>query len=40
MGQDRHTGLVLLHIHDIPINTDEAIEEFAILHPRRMKLTF
>ena len=39
MGQDRLTGLALLHIHDIPIDVDQIIEEFAILHPRRMKLT-
>ena len=39
MGQDRLTGLALLHIHDIPINIDEVIEKFAILHPRCMKLT-
>ena len=39
MGQDRLTGLALLHIHDIPIDIDQVIEEFALLHPRRMKLT-
>ena len=39
MGQDCLTGLALLHIHDIPINIDEVIEQFAILHPCRMKLT-
>ena len=39
MGQDRLTGLALLHIHDIPIDIDQVIEEFAMLHPRRMKLT-
>ena len=39
MGHDCLTGLALLHIHDIPIDVDQIIEEFAILHPRRMKLT-
>ena len=40
MGQDRLTGIALLHIHDIiPIDIDDVIEEFAMLHPRRMKLT-
>ena len=39
MGQGRLTGLALLHIHNIPIDIDQVIEEFAMLHPRRMKLT-
>ena len=39
MGQDRLTGLALLHIHDIPIDIDQVIEEFALLHPRHMKST-
>ena len=26
MGQDRLTGLALLHIHDIPIDIDDVIE--------------
>ena len=39
MGQDSLTGLALLHIHDIPIDIDQVIEEFVLLHPRRMKLT-
>ena len=39
IGQDRLTGLALLHIHDIPIDIDQVIEEFALLYPRRMKLT-
>ena len=37
MGQGRLTGLALLHIHNIPIDIDQVIEEFAVLHPRRMK---
>ena len=39
MGQDRLTGIALLHIQDIPIDIDQVIEEFALLHPRRMKST-
>ncbi len=39
MGQDRLTGLALLHIHnDIPVNV-EIVEEFALKHPRRMRLS-
>ena len=38
MGQTRLTGFALLHIHDIPISINEVIEEFALMHPRRMKL--
>ena len=39
MRQDHLTGLTLLHIHDIPIDIDQVIEEFALLHPSRIKLT-
>ena len=39
MRQDHLTGLALLHIRDIPIDIDQVIEEFALLHPSRMKLT-
>ena len=39
MRQDHLTGLALLHIHDIPIDIDQVIEEFALLHPSPMKLT-
>lgn len=39
MNQDRLTGLALLHVHNyIPIDIDQVIEEFALMHPRRMKL--
>lgn len=39
MGNERLTGLTLLHIHrDIDIDIQEVIDEFARRHPRRMKL--
>jgi hypothetical protein len=38
MSQDRLTGLALLHAHDIPIDIQQVIEEFALMHPRRMRL--
>ena len=38
MGNDCLTGLALMHIHqDVPVITD-IVEDFAIKHPRRMKL--
>jgi len=39
MAADRLTSLALMHIHrDMPINTEQLIEDFAIQHPRRLKL--
>ena len=38
MNQDRLTGLALHHVHDIPVDIDQVIEDFALMHPRRMKL--
>ena len=39
MGPERLTGLALLHIHkDIEISIQEVIHQFAIKHPRRMRL--
>ena len=39
MGPERLTGLALLHIHkDIEISIEEVIHQFAIKHPRRMRL--
>ena len=39
MGQDRLTGLALMYIHKhIHINIDDIVTQFAIMHPRRMRL--
>ena len=39
MGNERLTGLALMHIHqDVPVNITDIVEDFAIKHPRRMKL--
>lgn len=39
MEQDRLTALALTYIHShIPINMEEIVDNFAIMHPRRMKL--
>ena len=39
MGNERLTGLTLLHIHrDIHNDIQEVFDEFARRHPRRMKL--
>ena len=39
MTNDRLTGLTLLHMHrDISIDIDKAIDTFANMHPRRMKM--
>ena len=40
MGQTRLTGLALLHTHySMSICVDEVLNQFAILHPRRLKMT-
>eukprot|EP00117_Sycon_ciliatum_P011780 scpid47775/ scgid13111/ 52 kDa repressor of the inhibitor of the protein kinase; 58 kDa interferon-induced protein kinase-interacting protein; Death-associated protein 4; THAP domain-containing protein 0 len=40
MGNERLTGLALLHIHhDIPVSIDAVIDEFARRHPKQMHLT-
>ena len=39
MAADRLTSLALMHIHkDIPINSEQLIEDFAIQHPRSLKV--
>jgi hypothetical protein len=40
MEQDRLTGLALMYIHShIHVNMDEIVDDFAIMHPRRMRFT-
>ena len=39
MGEDRLTGLALVHIHkDMDVDSEEIIDNFATGQPRRMKL--
>ena len=39
MAADRLTSLALMHIHkDIPINSEQLIEDIAIQHAPRLKL--
>ena len=39
MTNTRLTGLTLLHVHrDIPIDLEAAIDTFARMHPRRMRM--
>ena len=39
MGKDRLSYLTLLHVHyDTDIDIDNAINQFARLHPRRLEL--
>lgn len=41
MGEDRLTGLALMHIHQhitIENHIDEIVNDFATMHPRRMRL--
>lgn len=39
MGQSRLTGLALMHVHQhISVDIDAIVNQFAVLHPRRMKL--
>ena len=39
MTTTRLSGLTLLHVHrDIPVSVDDALDEFARRHPRRMKM--
>lgn len=39
MTENRLNNLALLHIHrDIHIDVQEVVDQFAIRHPRRMKL--
>ena len=35
MGDGRLTGLALMHVHQ---HIDEIVNDFATMHPRRMKL--
>lgn len=37
VGEDRLTGLALMHIHRV--NVDDIVTNFAIMHPHRMQLT-
>ena len=39
MGEERLTGLALLHVHhDMPINVEQIVTRFAQFHPRRLSL--
>ena len=39
MGTGRLTGLTLLHIHrDIPVHTDDIIDNFGRVHPRKLEM--
>ena len=39
MGEERLTGLALLHVHhDMSINVEQIVTRFAQLHPRRVSL--
>ena len=39
MGQTRLTGLALIHVHQhFSVDINAVIDDFALLHPRRMKL--
>ena len=39
MAEDRLNGLTLLHIHrNISINVDDAVDQFAGKHPRKLQL--
>ena len=39
MGKDRLSYLALLHVHyDTDIDIDDAINQFARLHPRKIEL--
>ena len=42
MKEERLNGLALMHIHkhDIQIDTEEIINEFAVASPRRLELLF
>ncbi len=38
-GNERLTSLALMHIHrDVPVSSQEMVDKFARLHPRRLKL--
>ena len=40
MGQDRLSGLAMMHIHyAMDLNFEEIIDRFARKHPRRMMLS-
>ncbi len=39
MGQERLTGLALMHIHkDLPVDIHEIVQQFSLHNPRKMKL--
>jgi len=39
MASDRFTSLALMHIHKgMPVDITKIIEDFAVKHPRRIKL--
>ena len=39
MGNERLTGLTLLHFHqDIPVNTSSILDLFAVRYPRRLEM--